>query len=207
MLVLLSSVGLCSQEITSSGSKSNLLFQEYLKTEVVEVLYEHARYCDKKLGVDSSGNYSVDLGEVRIYQPIVMNESDQHPSAGVWTHRYRVKDGKDMRTYNIAFVAGKNRPCALISLHMGTSCASPELENDVVTMLQSSFYSKVANICNKSDFFNTFIVSDVSPIGSPKQGHPWEEKWTVKACNQAYAFKVHFQPDGQGGTYFQVVDS
>ena len=185
-------------------------FKLYLENNyqgIAKRLYDNAVESTAKLDEECLDKYSITLGDIGIFEPIVFNQNKLHPVKGSWMHRYRVNRCGFDRVYNIYFFAnGGNLPKVFAGI-MGETNASLQLTNDTLLAVHG-IKSKLFPFCKtEEEIEQTFVVFDSKVILFNEEKTKWSEEWDIKACNQRAKVKISFQLDGKGGAYYTLNES
>lgn len=94
------------------------------------------------------------------------------------------------------------------SLLTGQTTAGKTLQGDVIRVLLAS--TKGMKNCGKIDSIAVAQLR-INPPGTgdsvaSRQYGSAEERWTVSACGTSTPYLVTLTPDGQGGTFFRIVE-
>jgi hypothetical protein len=132
---------------------------------------------------------NMNTSEAKVYGPIQTDANGNIVSA----HWKETTDGVacgEKRSY-AAWVSIENGKSAVMALFPGQSAAGPVLQHDAVRF--AGMGAGAEGSC-QVDVLNTSL-----PNGEPKgPGIPWEEKWTVRACDKTSVVTMHFVPDAAG---------
>jgi hypothetical protein len=68
-------------------------------------------------------------------------------------------------------------------------------------------FAMAATKCHSVDAVDTEIVQVSGNIAADEKGrllNHVQERWVVRLCEQRIPYRVDFEPDGRGGTYFKA---
>ncbi len=178
--------------------------------EQIGALYEVGREWDKKLGLqqDCKGPYNIQPLSLFLLKGIEFPDSQPHPVAGSWQHRYVFERCGKRMTYNAVFVARSgDKPEARPHTPGTTNASMPQIA-EALKAAAPAAQAKLARRskdCKVAELVDTRLTH---PPREPKEadkpaGH-WEELWTFRGCGHDVEQAVVFTPDGKGGMQYAV---
>lgn len=178
-----------------------------------ETLVQVGKIWDERLGLlqDCKENPEVIALSFMLLEPIVLPEDKTHPTAGAWQHRFAFKRCGEQKIYNAVFVSENGEQPKVIPYFPGTTSASGQLLSDTLTSALMVAIVKLNQKSNKKNCRDLKLIDtelekpphDVIENGKTTKG-VWNEKWTLRGCEETVKVAVTFIPDGRGGTSFTV---
>lgn len=111
---------------------------------------------------------------------------------GSWTERTDGVACGEKRRYSAVVVFFDGKP-KIFPLWPGDSFADPILQQDAMVQVGAAITVAGGGACPPE------VLDTALPHGIPKgKGLAWEEKWTVRSCEQRYLVSVHFVLDATG---------
>ncbi len=178
--------------------------------EQIGALYEVGRGWDRKLGLqqDCKGPYNIQPLSLFLLKGIEFPDSQPHPVAGSWQHRFVFERCGKRMTYNAVFVARKGGKPVAQPHTPGTSNASLQQIAEGLKVAAPAARARLAKRhkdCKEAELVDTRLVhlpQDAKETGKPA-GH-WEEAWTFRGCGHDIELSIVFTPDGKGGMQYAV---
>jgi len=213
------SSALCETITHASEIKLDSVFNKFVHSyDFGKVLYQHAVFMDRKLGIANENKYQITPGKIGIMESVTMSDGDPYPSSGAWFHRYEITRGGETRTYNLCCLAGNGARPKAFPMIMGTTNASYLLMKDAQTSVYLAAYVKNENKWTQEEFKKGCVIADSTVVKVPHtirtEGKVlkgvWVEKWIVRVVATEVTdvpVFIMFIPDEQtGGTSYTVLN-
>lgn len=92
----------------------------------------------------------------------------------------------------------------------GESQAGLVLKQDVANLLLPIASINLAFAVNNPNCVEKVSIKNIvrtKIINRSVAQSAWKEIWYIKICNKVIPYEVSFQPDGSGGTYFNITEA
>lgn len=146
-------------------------------------------------------------GEVELLVPLAEGPDGQ-PTAGVWRESAIETGCRTQRVLNVLTMVEPGGRLASRPLLPGTTITDPQLQRDSVRYAAAGL-GPLPPGCQQGAVTDTaYLGLDGQPPGTlPTAGapiQPWNERWTLEACNKHVVVGMHFTPDPNGATEIQA---
>jgi len=174
--------------------------QEYQK-----LLYNLGVYWDRKvlnLQENCTSQYTINPISFSILKPLKFSATSATPIEGAWTYRYKFTRCGESIIYNALNIARENQNPQIVSLVPGTTNCDPLLIKDAYNGIYANLAlhnAQSTTSCKTAHVLNTEIT-----MPQTAQNAKWEEKWTVKECENTLETLFCFTPSEKGGTNWTI---
>ncbi len=182
---------------------------DYFKTEgFVKQLYQLGLFWDRELleiQTKCEGEFLVKPLSHGIVKPIKFAANGTHPTEGVWTFRYEFKRCDQSIIYNAFFSAeSADKAPRIAPLVPGTTATSPMLMQDLFGGGLTAVVDQTRKDkeCKTTAVLNTQVTMQPTTmtINQESRKGVWQERWTIKNCQEQFNMPLCFLPNEKGGT-------
>lgn len=200
--------------VVSANTKNAQQTSAYLNSmDFKKLIYNTSVYWDREvlnLQTNCTSKYSIEPVSLAIIKPLVFENGDQTPSDGIWTYRYQFIRCGETIIYNIYAIAQKNQAPKILRMFPGESRISPTLFKDLTVGIASgtALWAKenAKGKCQNIKVLNSEITMQPFTLKSEGKTYDgaWEEKWTIKRCEDLVPLNFCFIPVSVGGTNWSL---
>jgi len=190
------------------------IYKYVFSQEQNKALYAVGVFWDKKLGLkqECKSQYQVKPNGFAILAPINFPEDKEHPTEGVWRHRFQFERCGETKIYNAIFVAKNGTKPEVKPYIPGETNASPQLISDSMKAAVAAAALKVKekNLFDCKDWVITDMKITQQPhdivdsASNKKISGAWQESWFFLACGQSVNVFLDFWSDGKGGAFYST---
>lgn len=168
-------------------------------TDIINILLDKGAYID---AVDGDGKTALILAASKGRVDAVKVLLDKGGDANL-------RDNVDMTALMWAEKNGYAQLAALLKQAGGREVYSAPSQTMVNPQLQRDVWNHILQLelasdakCRDHSISGTGVLQYPSMIGIDK----WVEEWQVDRCGTTFYYRIEFRPDGNGGTYFKVIE-
>lgn len=177
-------------------------FFRYVNAYIVSsALYQEALKINENMHFSCSEEYHILPGDVTILQPIIFDDKFQHPTSGLWLHRYRVQRCGREIIYNTYIASQNGAPPKIISGVNGLTNVSLKYLLDVIISVYKYANSQYAPCPQGSTNPTPFVYDTELKPDKSTSNQKWSEKWLVGICNTMITIHIDFDNIAQEMKY------
>lgn len=186
---------------TTKLNADNETGKYFASQEYQKLLYDFGVYWDRKvLNIQENcmSQYTINPISFAILKPLKFSSTSATPIEGTWTYRYKFTRCGESIIYNALNIARDNQNPQIVSLVPGTTNCAPMLIKDAYNGIYANLV--VHNAQNNTTCKTAQVLNTEITMPQTAQNQIWEEKWTIKECDNTVETSFCFTPSEKGGT-------